>query len=516
MQIRTLSPDLSICDQPRPEDMARIASLGFRAVIGNRPDGEEAGQPTWDELAAAAAQAGLAARHLPIGGQVSAADQAEAFARALGEMPGPVLAWCRSGNRAEQVARLALGFRHERHHRVVVVGGGSAGIATTASLLKRRKGLDIAVVEPREEHYYQPGWTMVGGGVFKPRDTVRPTGKIMPKGAHWIHAGCIGFDPDRKAILLDDGTRLTYEVLIVAMGNRLAWEAVDGLEAALGQFGVTSNYRYDLAPYTWELVRATRGGRALFTQPPMPIKCAGAPQKAMYLSCSEWRRSGALGGIEVEFHNAGTALFGVADYVPALMEAVQGYGIDLRFGSNLVAVDGPAREATFHTADGEVTRRFDMLHAVPPQAANAIVAASPLADAGGYAQVDPATLRHVRYPEIFALGDGCNTANAKTAAAARKQAPVVAVNALAVLDGEAPPAGYDGYGSCPLTVDRGHIVLAEFAYGGKLAPTLPTWLIEGKRPSRLAWHLKADALPAIYWHGMLKGREWLVQPVPLQ
>ena len=283
MQIRTLSPDLSICDQPRPEDMARIASLGLR------------------------------------------------------------------------------------HHRVVVVGGGSAGIATTASLLKRRKGLDIAVVEPREEHYYQPGWTMVGGGVFKPRDTVRPTGKIMPKGAQWIHAGCIGFDPDRKAILLDDGTRLTYEVLIVAMGNRLAWEAVDGLEAALGQFGVTSNYRYDLAPYTWELVRATRGGRALFTQPPMPIKCAGAPQKAMYLSCSEWRRSGALGGIEVEFHNAGTALFGVADYVPALMEAVQGYGIDLRFGSNLVAVDGPAREATFRTAEGEVTRRFDMLHAVPPR-----------------------------------------------------------------------------------------------------------------------------------------------------
>lgn len=516
MQIRKLTPYISVCDQPTGDDMASIAALGFRSVIGNRPDGEEPEQPGWAELAAAAAKAGLAARHLPIGGQTSAADQAEAFARALAELPGPVLAWCRSGNRSEQVARLALAATGARHHRVVIVGGGSAGIATAASMLRRRRGLDIAIVEPRDVHYYQPGWTMVGGGVFKPRDTARPTEKVIPRGALWIRAGCIGFDPDRKALLLDDGTRLTYEVLVVAMGNRLAWEAVEGLEAALGSFGVTSNYRHDLAPYTWELARAARSGRALFTQPPMPIKCAGAPQKAMYLSCSEWERRWVLGGMEVEFHNAGAVLFGVPDYVPALMEAVERYGIALRFGSNLVAVDGPAREATFRTADGDVTRRFDMLHAVPPQAANAVVAASPLADATGYVEVDPATLRHVRYPEIFALGDGCNTSNAKTAAAARKQAPVAAVNALAVLDGALPNAGYDGYGSCPLTVDRGHIVLAEFTYGGKLAPSLPTWLIEGKRPSRLAWHLKADVLPAIYWHGMLKGREWLVPPVPLQ
>jgi sulfide:quinone oxidoreductase len=279
---------------------------------------------------------------------------------------------------------------------------------------------------------------------------------------------------------------------------------------------VTSNYRFDLAPYTWQLVQRMQRGRALFTQPPMPIKCAGAPQKAMYLSCSEWEKQGLLGNIEVEFHNAGGVLFGVPEYVPALMETVQRYGIGLNFESNLVAVDGPNRTATFRTPDGEVTRGFDMLHVVPPQEGNSVVAASPLADANGYAEVDAATLRHVRFANVFALGDGCNTGNAKTAAAARKQAPVVAVNALAALDGRDPVAAYDGYGSCPLTVDRGHIVLAEFTYGGKVSPTLPTWLIDGTRPSRLAWHLKADALPPIYWHGMLKGREWLVPPVPLQ
>ena len=88
----------------------------------------------------------------------------------------------------------------------------------------------------------------------------------------------------------------------------------------------------------------------------------------------------------------------------------------------------------------------------------------------------------------------------------------MARNALACLDGQPLTAAYDGYGSCPLTVERGKIVLAEFGYGGKLLPTFPRWLLDGRKPSRLAWHLKSEALPGIYWNAMLKGREWLCAP----
>jgi sulfide:quinone oxidoreductase len=206
----------------------------------------------------------------------------------------------------------------------------------------------------------------------------------------------------------------------------------------------------------------------------------------------------------------------VPAYVPALKEYIEHYGIDLRFGSTLVAVDGRRRIATFErkTSDGivRVEREFDMLHAVPPQVAPDFVARSPLAGDSGFIAVDPSTLRHVRYANVFALGDAVDTSNAKTAAAVRKQAPVVAVNALATLEGRAPVAGYDGYGSCPLTVERGKIVLAEFGYGGKLLPTFPNWIVDGTRPSRAAWFLKERMLPAIYWRGMLKGREWMVRP----
>ena len=260
-------------------------------------------------------------------------------------------------------------------------------------------------------------------------------------------------------------------------------------------------------------------GRALFTQPPMPIKCAGAPQKALYLSADHWLRHGRLKDIEVGFYNAGAVLFGVAAYVPALMEYVERYHAALNFGHNLTRIDGPAKTAWFtrSAADGSkdtVETHFDMIHVCPPQTAPDFVRASPLADAAGWLEVDQATLRHKRFEKIYGLGDVTSTPNAKTAAAARKQAPVVAQNLLADLGLAPAHVSYDGYGSCPLTVERGKIVLAEFLYGGKVAPTFPKFFIDGTRPSRAAWWLKERILPPVYWRAMLKGREWFAGPKP--
>lgn len=405
----------------------------------------------------------------------------------------------------------------EAAHTIVIIGGGAAGIATAASLLTRQPDLDIAIIDPADIHYYQPGWTLVGAGVFTASQTVRTMTSIIPAGARWIRSAVTGFEPERNAIILDDGKVVRYKQLVVCPGLKLDWQAIDGLSETLGKNGVTSNYLAHLAPYTWELVQKLRGGRAIFTQPPMPIKCAGAPQKAMYLSADHWKRSGVLDQVNIEFCNAGGVLFAVSDYVPALMEYIHAYGIALNFGNTLTAVDGPAKKATFSRigSDGQqefITRSFDLLHVVPPQVAPDFIRNSPLADAAGWIDVDPATLQHKRWGNIHALGDVANTTNAKTAAAARKQAPVVAHNVLAAMGKVRGTASYDGYGSCPLTVERGKIVLAEFTYGGKVAPTFPAWLIDGTRPSRLAWLLKERFLPPLYWRGMLKGREWLAKP----
>jgi sulfide:quinone oxidoreductase len=342
-------------------------------------------------------------------------------------------------------------------------------------------------------------------------------GAVLPHRVTWIKAAVAGFEPERNAVVIEGCRTIRYNHLIVCPGIKLDWSGIEGLSDTLGKNGVTSNYRYDLAPYTWELVRSIKSGRALFTQPPMPIKCAGAPQKAMYLSADHWRRRGALNDIDIEFCNAGGVLFGVADYVPALMEYIKKYDVALKFSHNLVAIDGPGKTARFKRsgADGSsetIETRFDMIHVVPPQTAPDFIRSSALADPAGWIDVDPATLRHARFSNIHGLGDAANTPNAKTAAAARKQAPVVAENILYDKGLRPTQCAYDGYGSCPLTVERGKIVLAEFTYGGKVAPSFPSYLIDGTKPSRAAWILKERILPPIYWNAMLKGREWMAKP----
>ncbi len=551
MEFRKINDDITVSPQITAADLAGIAAAGYRSIICNRPDGEGADQQTFDEIDAAAREAGLVARYLPVvSGKVQDGD-AEAFGTAMRELPGPVFAYCRTGTRsatlwslsqakvltppqilaatkaagydmAGVVRRIVNGGKTptdsgDAGFDVVVVGGGAAGIAVSASLKARKPDLEIAVLDPADIHYYQPGWTMVGGGIFEASTTARTMGSLIPKGVHWIKAAVAAFEPEKNAVILDGCRVVKYDRLIVCPGLKLDWGKVEGLVETLGKNGVTSNYRYDLAPYTWELVKGLKGGRALFTQPPMPIKCAGAPQKAMYLSGDHWFRTGILPRIDIQFMNAGGVLFGVKDYVPALMNYVSRYDATLNFFHNLIAVDGAAKTATFavnkpDTAPATVEVEFDMMHVCPPQTAPDFIRVSPLADAAGWVDVDQSTLRHKTYDNVWSLGDVMNAPNAKTAAAARMQAPIVAENVAADIDGLSPHAVYNGYGSCPLTVERGKIVLAEFGYGGALLPSFPKWLIDGTKPTRAAWLLKEQILPPVYWKAMLRGKEWMAKP----
>lgn len=396
---------------------------------------------------------------------------------------------------------------------IVVIGGGSAGIGLLASLLKRDPDLNITLIEPSDYHCYQPAWTLVGGGAYDLKKTRRPLADVLPNGVTWVQAAVTEVLPDSQSLVLDNGQRVTWNNLIVCPGLRLAWEKIEGLQDTLGQHGVTSNYSYEHAAYTWQQVKQLKAGKALFTQPAMPIKCAGAPQKAMYLSCDHWLKQGHLQNIGVEFNLAGAALFGVATFVPPLMKYVEKYNARLAFNANLVKVDGPARKAWFEVKDAEgnvtlVEKTFDLLHVVPPQLAPEFIRHSPLADAAGWCDVHPHSLQHQRYAPVFGLGDVCGTSNAKTAAAVRKQIVVVAENLLALRKQAPLPLKYDGYGSCPLTVEKGKVVLAEFGYGGKL---LPTFALDPTQARRSMWWLKATLLPWFYWNGMLKGREWLTR-----
>lgn len=559
MKLLNVNDQLSISDQLQPSNVKELAEEGVQILVCNRPDAEASDQASFDTLKREAEFHGMEAIFIPFRSGHLSDSEIEKF-KSVMKANQRIHAYCRTGNRSFNLiaaAQASLGcdkslildqaktvgidvsatiktyFKESEGesesplykeaksqgaplYDVVIVGGGSGGIAGASSLLKRNSKLRIAIVEPAEKHYYQPGWTMVGGGIFDAGSTCRQMKDLIPKEVSWIKKSVVSFTPKKNEIGLSDGQSLHYQHLLVCPGLVLNWSGIKGLEETLGRNGVTSNYDYKLAPYTWELVKNLKRGKAIFTQPPMPIKCAGAPQKAMYLSSDHWLRSKVLKDIDISFFNAGGVLFGVKEYVPALQSYIEKYSVNVHYSQNLIEVDGENKIAKFEDQDGKISSHdFDMIHVCPPQKAPEFVATSELSNEAGWLDVDQYTLQHCQFKNVWGLGDVMSTPNAKTMAAVRKQAPVVAQNICDSINGFEPSKGYDGYGSCPLTVEKGKIVLAEFGYGGKLTPSFPDWVLKGTVPSRVAWVLKADLLPPIYWHAMLKGREWMVAPKPL-
>jgi sulfide:quinone oxidoreductase len=397
--------------------------------------------------------------------------------------------------------------------KVVVVGGGAGGLAVAARFAKKLPG-QVAVIEPASAHYYQPLWTLVGGGLKDREDSARPMGSVMPSGAEWLQTGVEGFMPEENAVKCRDGCTVNYEHLVVAPGIKVAPEKVKGLQEALddADSGVSTNYLHNYVNNTWTNIQkltAAGEGKALFTHPAGPVKCAGAPQKILYIAEDHFRRHGVRKGMDMRFVTALPKMFGVPKYNDVLTRIVNQRGIAHDHGFNLVEVDAAGKTAHFERVAGEgevgerMTQTYDMLHASPPMTPHRFVAESPLADATGFVEVDKHTTRHVKYGNVWSVGDASNMPNSKTAAAVSAQAAALKVNLEKVMAGGEPTEKYDGYASCPLVTGKGKLVLAEFDYDLQPLETFP--FDQGKELESM-YLLKAEAMPPLYWEGLLKDR----------
>ncbi len=354
------------------------------------------------------------------------------------------------------------------HHQVVIVGGGEAGLSVAGRLLKESPGLDVAIIEPSEQHHCQRLWLMVGGGVIGPEESQRDRAALVPQGAAWIKDTVVSFDPGSDSLTTAGGESISYRYLVVAPGIQVKWDRVQGMREAVGRDGVCSAYTFETLIATWSSIRDFAGGVALFTQPTGQIKCPTGSQEMCYMAEEHFRNSGVRDATRMIFVSGEAALFPVPEYAKVLDQLASDKGVAVHLGLDLVEVRPASKQAVFrHLVSGEESViPYDLLHIAPPMGPFDFVAQSELADEGGWVGVDPQTLRHARFPNVFGLGDASSLPTTKTAAAVRQQVPVLVSNLLASLERRPLSAKYDGFSLCFLVTGYESILRAEMGYNG--------------------------------------------------
>ncbi|SBR51563.1 MULTISPECIES: NAD(P)/FAD-dependent oxidoreductase [unclassified Halomonas] len=424
---------------------------------------------------------------------------------------------------------------HTQAH-VVILGGGASGIAMASRLTRRLRGGKITLVEPRETHHYQPGWTMVASGVWNAGKTMRPNADFMPRGVNWVREIAVSVDADNKRIGLASGSTIEYDFLIVATGIQLNYGLIDGMSPELiGQHGIGSVYASiegaSRTNQTIESWLASGQGKGIFTAAPTPVKCAGAPLKMTFTTLSRLEESGRRERFAVEYMAPGTDLFSQPWVDEFVKQRFDEQGVKRRHHYRLSAIDPQAKQAEFAFVGPEseftshhelreaefkrdnlptVITDYDFIHVVPPMSAHDFIKNSALIAQDGpfrgeWLDVDIHTMQHNRYPEVFGIGDVIGAPINKTAASVKAQAPVVEENLLSVMQGNLPSARHTGYTSCPMITGIGKAMLVEFGYADDFAfmPSFP--FIDPKDESWVTWVMKDRMLQPAYY-AVLEGQ----------
>lgn len=399
--------------------------------------------------------------------------------------------------------------------RIVILGSGLGGLAVANRLARELDGAKISIVDRKEVHNYQPGYTLVGTGIWPVGKVADRNSDFQPAGIQWVQEMATEVDPEARFVVTDAATRVPYDFLVVATGLHLDFEQIDGMDIKrIGTQGLGCVYPSpQAAEATWNAMDAFRrkGGEALMTLPATPLKCAGAPLKMTFMLDDRLRQAGTRDRSKVRFHSAIGNIFSVPKVAENVIARWEKKDIPVIYHSKLVAIDIGAQRATFANADGQRTEiGYDFIHAVPPMRAPDVIKNSALSikegpmAAGGWLEVDKFTLQHKRYPNVFGIGDINGTPRGKTAATVKKSAPIVVANLIDAIAGKslsAPP--FDGYTSCPLLIREGSALLVEFNYEGQLVPSLPG--IEPLQDSYMAWLMKYRLLKPAYF-AVAKGR----------
>ena len=397
--------------------------------------------------------------------------------------------------------------------RIVILGAGAAGAAMANRLSERLDGARITLIDGRPEHWYQPGFTLIAAGLKPAGYSVSTTAEWLPRDAELIAEYAAEIDPEAKRVTTSGGTAVDYDFLVVATGLKLDWDAIEGFSLDLvGQNGLGAVYAGpDYAAKTWAAMdRFTdEGGEAVLLRPATEMKCAGAPLKYTFLIDDYATRKGTRDAVSITYAANNKTLFGVPIVNEKVRMLYEERDIGIVHDRVLKAVDPGRRVLTFETPEGLEDRTYDFTNVIPPMRAPDVIRNSPLPWADkwtdqGWVEVDQFTLRHNRYPDVFAVGDAAGVPKGKTAASVKWQVPVVEDHLVAQIAGREGTERYEGYTSCPLITRVGRAMLIEFDYHNNLVPSFPG-IIAPLEELWISWLMKEVALKPTY-NAMLRGK----------
>ena len=406
--------------------------------------------------------------------------------------------------------------------KIVVIGGGAAGISMAARLKHWLKEPDITLIDPSDRQFYQPGFTLIASGVYKPDQVWKKQEDCMPSGINWIKDSVVAVDPVWNQVTTAKSGKIPYDFLVLTPGLQCNWSLIEGITyETLGQGNAHSIYDFEGAQKTWAAIQefVKTGGRGVYADTWTKHKCGGAPKKICLLTEHYFRKKGMRDKLDINYFTAEKALYDVPYFTPRLLEIYEERNIPITLNVRVKGVDTSAKKVYFekHEKKGDetvitpFTEDYDFFHFCPPMSAPDFVREAGLGWTEGslareaWVMVDKETLVHKTYPNIVSLGDVAGIPTSKTSAAIRKQVPIAAKNLISLMEGKEPEQKYNGYAACPIVTDYGHVLLCEFDYNKDPDITFPFSLIDTSKEQWLAWLLKVYILKPLYFYGMLKG-----------